>query len=383
MVKDFFFICGKYFFANLYKNDHKLLYGAMFFFIVFFPWVTFRLFSSDLSPIYLAVLLNFYLFSFKKSNEISTSFFFSCFLIILNFYFYSYFLLYKFAAFLTMSNLLIHFFKQGLLNKISKNLFLITSLLWLLFGIITLLDHQFFYYLITRPSVTAGRGAIGIASEPAFYGTSSAFLYAISYILYLKNKHDLKLKFTYNFFIFSTMISLSFYAAIIQILLFLHFKRYKLLLSLLFIIGIFFLFLTYSHHEVRFFTLLKYLIAGDFIKFFNDESVFLRFSNLLSLRDMLIINPNYPLPIYDKWGDIQLNGLSIIIYTFRNLYIWPVIIFLFFRYTYWKFLLDYSKHSFSLISILSIFILFGPLSNPFYWIFIGCLHFYREILRKE
>jgi hypothetical protein len=282
-----------------------------------------------------------------------------------------------------MSNLLIYFFKQGLLSKISKNLFLVASLLWLLFGIITLFDHHFFSAIVNRTSVTPGRGAIGITSEPAFYGTSSALLYAISYILYLKNKNGFKFQCSYIFFIISALISLSFYAAIIQALLFLHFKRYKLLLSLLFVIGIFFLIFPFTHHEIRFFTLLKYLISGDFIKFFNDESVYLRFSNLLTLRDMLIINPNYPLPIYDKWGDIQLNGLSIIIYIFRNLYIWPIIIFLFFKYTFWKFAITYSKYSFSLIAILSFFILFGPLSNPFYWIFIGCLHSFSQTLRKE
>lgn len=328
--------------------------------IVFTPCITFGFFPSDLSPFYLLFVLVYYLKNGAMSLYFLTSFFLVSAIALINFFTLNDLLLYKFSCVVLMSQLLFEVSKR-VFDSVTIEQVLIIAILWLLLGLITILEEGTFASLLFRVASGQGRGAVGLMSEPSLYGISSAFLYAISYL----KERRMRRKGVFSpstFFLLSVVISVSFYAALILLLILLSQKRFWLI-AFAVVFAIFFVFLL--DNNIRFFMLLKNLIENkSFEIFLQDNSIFTRLRNLQTLHSCIA-------GTHANFDDMQTNGIIIICHDFSEHYLWVIWIFLLFYLTCWRRVLYISLKSMFDFLIFLVLFLIGPMSNPFFWLCLG------------
>ena len=155
------------------------------FFLIFFPYVTFGIFTSDTSPFYL-LLIAFLIFlrsSYSRLGLLKAALFVVIVLLI-DYAISTEIDILKFCATVIIAESCFHYGRL-LTYSISYKLILFLSAVWLFSGLITLIQPDFFSFLFYRVGYTseisgAIRGAPGLTPEPSYYGMASAFLYAFA-----------------------------------------------------------------------------------------------------------------------------------------------------------------------------------------------------------
>lgn len=345
------------------ENFIKNRFDYIFLFTVFAPFITFGLIQSDTSPFYLFLLfVRIFLLSKESRNGLYFAVVIAILLISINSITNFDIRIIKFSATIIIAETLFRLGKE-LPNSISLKIIKAASIFWLLSGILTLISPNIFNFLFFRLGTTVGRGATGLTPEPSAYGISSALLYVISLLLMKNIKLEqarLILKQTSYIFLFSCLISGSMHAIIIISLLALIYQK-KIGKIFLILVPIIFVLISLEN-DIRFFYLLNKAIDTGGKSLFEDASIAYR---LTSFEPILNLFNNES----DSTKGSSGFGISIL---FVNQGIFAIIWVTFLGLLKsWRsfYSLIFKNASFFLISISFLFI--GPLSNPFFWLFIG------------
>lgn len=343
-------------------NSDKYRFNYLFLFSIFAPYITFGLFQSDTSPIYLFLLLfRVFLISNEARNGLNLAIFLSLILIILNITLNYDIRIIKFSATILISEAL---FRVGrlLINNVKVKFIYFSSLFWLASGLITLIYPNFFSFLFFRVGTSIGRGATGLTPEPSYYGISSALLYAIALVI-LKNKDFSKFKIlkqtAYLFFV-SCLISGSMHAILILSILALVFQR-KLGFFIIFVLPIIFFLLNFQN-DIRFFYLINNAIESGGKSLFKDASIAYR---LTSFETVLNIFNS------ENVSEKESSGFGISILFLNQGFFGIFWLFSFLILKSWRSFYSLVKMSVLFFLLVVSFLIIGPLSNPILWIFIG------------
>ena len=345
------------------QNFIKNRFDYIFLFSVFAPFITFGLFQSDTSPFYLFLLfIRMFLLSNENRNGLYIAIIIAFLLISINSITDFDIRIIKFSAIIIIAETLYRLGKE-FSNNVSLKIIKIASIFWLLSGVLTIISPNIFSFLFFRVGTTTGRGATGFTPEPSAYGISSAFLYAITLLL-RKNieseQNKTILRGTSFLFFFSCIISGSMHAIIVISLLALNYQK-KIGLILLTLVPIIFVLISLQN-DIRFFYLLNQAIDTGGKSLFEDASIAYR---LTSFEPILNLFNN------DSDSSKGSSGFGISILFINQgiiAIIWLVILGLLKSWrSYYS--LIFKNASFFLITVAFMFI--GPLSNPFFWLFIG------------
>lgn len=333
------------------------------FFILFFPYLTFGLFASDTSPIYLFIILLYTLISSSYSRfGVYKTIFFSTVLILVDLITPNELSIYKFIATILIAEASFHI---GRLSSYSFSYMYITLLafLWFLSGVITLfvpdLFSSFFYRLGVDPDHTGAiRGAVGLTPEPSYYGMASAFLYAFSIQTKINRTRNSTLDLPSSLFGISSLLSLSLYGyAVLGVLAF----KYNRILSIIsIVIGL--IGLTLIDASFARLTLVLFdAISSGGQSLLDDSSIMYRVSNFILIYQILTTSA------YEI--EALTSGITILFANYGAIAF--ILIFLMFVFSSWgSTVMRLSKNIFFLPLIVVMFFI-GPLSNPFFWIYIG------------
>lgn len=343
---------------NIGLSNPENKYKILFILSIFLPFVTFGLFQSDLSPFYLLFLSSrVFLLSKSSNNAIILAIIIALFLTIFSIFVNYDTRIIKFCATIIIAETL---YRIGVTSFINFSTFRIVAIFWLITGIITILYPNIFNFLFYRVGTTEGRGATGLTPEPSYYGISSAFLYSISKMFDIKYNNAKKNQITQIIFCISCLISGSLHAIIVLILLALKFQK-KILLILLIIFPFFFFFMN-MQQNIRLFNLINNAIDSNGLTLLEDASIAYRITsfdaalNMLNSTDSIVVNS---------------SGFGItILFINQGVFglIWLIILVLL---KSWRMIYKLMFNSIYLFILVLLFLFIGPLSNPFFWIFIG------------
>ena len=259
------------------------------FFIIFFPYLTFGLFASDTSPIYLLIILIYSLIRSSYSRlGVYKSIFFSIALILVDISISSEIPIFKFVATILIAEACFHL---GRLSSYSFSyVYLVTlSLLWLLSGMVTLINPDIFSSLFFRLGVDADstgaiRGAVGLTPEPSYYGMASAFLYAFSIQTKMNRTSNSSIDLPSLLFGISSLLSLSLYG--LAVLGVLAFKYNRILSIFALIFGIVALTLIDTSFSRLTLVIINAISSGG-LSILDDSSIMYRISNFILIYEVL------------------------------------------------------------------------------------------------
>lgn len=333
------------------------------FFIIFFPYLTFGLFASDTSPIYLLVILIYSLLRSSYSRlGVYKSILLSIVLILVDISLSSEISIFKFVATILIAEACFHL---GRLSSYSFSyVYLISlSLLWLLSGIVTLINPDIFSSLFFRLGVDADstgaiRGAVGLTPEPSYYGMASAFLYAFSIQTKMNRTSNSSIDLPSFLFGISSLLSLSLYG--LAVLGVLAFKYNRILSIFALIFGIVALTLIDTSFSRLTLVIIDAISSGG-LSILDDSSIMYRISNFILIYEVLTTSS------YET--EALTSGVTILFANYGSVAF--ILIFLMFILSSWgSTVLKLSRNIFFLPLIVVMFFI-GPLSNPFFWIYVG------------
>lgn len=333
------------------------------FFILFFPYITFGLFASDTSPIYLLIILIYSLLRSSYSRlGIYKSILFSIVLILVDITSPSEIPIFKFVATILIAEACFHL---GRLSSYSFSYAYLTSLafLWLFSGIVTLITPDIFSSFFFRLGVDADssgaiRGAVGLTPEPSYYGMASAFLYAFSIQTKINRTSNSYIDLPSFLFGISSLLSLSLYG--LAVLGVLAFKYNRILSILALIFGLVALTLIDTSFARLTLVIVDAISSGG-QSILDDSSIMYRVSNFILIYEVLTTS-SYEI-------EALTSGVTILFANYGSVAF--ILILLMFILSSWgNTILKLSRNIFFLPLIVVMFFI-GPLSNPFFWIYVG------------
>lgn len=328
-------------------------------FIFFAQSITFGVFESDASPFYLCALV----FLMKK---ISLKNLIALLIATIALVFFATinnnFLIIKLLAALFLGFILINV----ALNYTFKNSHLLMcSFISFMLGVITLFDADIFSYLLYRVGSGGGRGAVGLLAESSLYGLSSSFLTAILLEKYYIKRSN-KLLLAILFSSLSVLISISLFAYLMYLVIFLFYfnkmSRFSLLLIMSFLTSLLAgLIVAYYDffEQLRIFTLGLNMVTEPSL-LLSDASILYRISFVTDIFNSLSFN--------SQAKEAMTAGYSLLLYEFNY---FGILIILLLTFAYTHYLLPIKRFSLHVIFIVVFFI--GPLSIPLFWIWSGML----------
>lgn len=345
-------------FSNFLKINKFFL-----FFILFFPYLTFGLFASDTSPIYLLIILLYTLIRSSYSRfGIYKSIFFSIVLLLVDLIIPTEISIYKFIATILIAEASFHI---GRLSSYSFSYKYITLLafLWFFSGVITLIIPDLFSSLFYRLGINADqtgaiRGATGLSPEASYYGMASAFLYAFSIQTKINRTRKSSIDLPSILFGISSLLSLSLYGyAVLGVL---AFKYNRILSIITLVIGLIALTLIDTSFARLTLVIIDAISSGG-QSLLDDSSIMYRVSNFILIYQVLTTS-SYEIEALTSGITILFANYGIIAF---------ILISLMFIFSSWgSTILRLSRNIFFLPLILVMFFI-GPLSNPFFWIYVG------------
>lgn len=332
-------------------------------FLLFFPYVTFGIFASDTSPIYLFIVawLIFFRSSYSRLGLLKAVFF-SIIILLIDLIFSAEINIYKFCATVIIAESCFHYGRL-LTYSISYRFILSISIFWFITGLITLIQSDFFSFLFYRVGVSedstgAIRGAVGLTPEPSYYGIASAFLYAFAMQTKINRTLNKSLDFPSLIFGLSALASLSLYGvAVLGVLAF----RYNRYLSIMFLILGLILLTSIDTNFARITLLLAEAISSGGSSLLDDNSIMYRVSNFILIYEIITSNSSEISALT--------SGITVLFANYGLLALF--LIFLMFLLSSWgSTVLRLSTNIFFLPLIIVMFFI-GPLSNPYFWMYLG------------
>lgn len=345
------------------QHNIKYVNNSLIFFLIFFPYITFGIFESDTSPFYL-LIISFLIFlrsNYSRLGILKASLF-VILLLLVDLLIETDISIIKFCATIIIAESCFHYGRL-MTYSISYRVILAISMLWFMTGLITLfvpdLFSSLFYRLGYDPDPTGAiRGALGLTSEPSYYGMGSAFLYGFSMQTKINRTSNKALDLPSVFFAISVLISLSAYGyAVLGVLAF-KYNRFLSIVALF--VGL--ILLTYIDTSFSRLTLvITDAISSGGESLFDDSSIMYRLSNFILIYEIITSN--------SSGVDALTSGITILFANYGLLAF--VLIFLMFLFSSWgKTILKLSANIFFIPLIIVMFFI-GPLSNPFFWLFVG------------
>lgn len=265
----------------------------VFIYLVFFPFITFGLVQSDISPLVLAILFLQLIYTkfyspgaiVKFSLSFSALIFVAVCCVLLEFLLRNPDIrLIKLGASLFIVAFISEILRSSRYINLSDKTIFYVCLVWFITGILSLINTEIFSFLLFRTGVDSSRGAIGLTPEPSYYGLCSAGLLFISFnwIKFSGNSRNKLLLLSVILSFSSVLISLSLFAFIVVgISVFFINKKFFFFI----IIGLFLTISVTSNSDLRLITLSSNIFNNP-NAFLEDISIFLRVNSIFSAMDI-------------------------------------------------------------------------------------------------